>query len=104
VLCREQVYQGPYVPEAPDLLVNFQPGYRVSWSTPLGGMAAGLFEDNTRKWAGDHMIDPSLAPGVLFVNRPLAQSGASLLDLAPTILAALGAPLGSAMEGRSLLS
>jgi predicted AlkP superfamily phosphohydrolase/phosphomutase len=104
VLCREAVYQGPYVSQAPDLLVNFQPGYRVSWSTPLGGVPAGLFEDNTRKWAGDHMIDPSLAPGVLFVNRPLIQGGARLLDLAPTILAALGVPAGPAMEGRSLLS
>ena len=104
VLGREQVYLGPYVAEAPDLLVNFQAGYRVSWGTPLGGVPQGLFEDNTRKWAGDHMIDPSLAPGVLFLNRPMAQAGASLLDLAPTILAALGAPQGPAMEGRSLLS
>ena len=103
VVTREQVYKGPYVSEAPDLLVNFSEGYRVSWATPLGGLPAGLFEDNLKKWSGDHMIDPCLAPGVLFMNRPFRGEGASMIDLAPTILAALGVPKGSAMEGSSLL-
>jgi bisphosphoglycerate-independent phosphoglycerate mutase (AlkP superfamily) len=40
---------------------------------------------------------------VLFMNRPFASEGPSLLDLAPTILAAFGVPQGPAMEGRSLL-
>jgi predicted AlkP superfamily phosphohydrolase/phosphomutase len=103
VVAREQVYSGPYVEDAPDLLVNFSEGYRVSWGTPLGGAPAGLFEDNVRKWAGDHTIDPCLAPGVLFMNQPFTSDQASLMDLAPTILAALGVPKGAAMEGRSLL-
>ncbi|MFN0072943.1 MAG: alkaline phosphatase family protein [Chloroflexota bacterium] len=103
VLTREQVYSGPYLSEAPDLLVNFSAGYRVSWGTPLGGVPAGLFEDNPKKWTGDHAIDPSLVPGVLFMNRPIRGDRPSLVDLAPTILAALGVPKGPAMEGRSLL-
>jgi hypothetical protein len=69
----------------------------------LGGTPAGLFENNTKKWGGDHMIDPNLAPGVLFMNRPFRGEHASLVDLAPTILAALGVPKGAAMEGSSLL-
>ena len=56
-----------------------------------------------RKWAGDHIIDPSLVPGILFMNRPFEAEGASLVDLAPTILAALEVPSGPEMEGRSLL-
>jgi predicted AlkP superfamily phosphohydrolase/phosphomutase len=103
VVAREAIYSGPFVSEAPDLLVNFAPGYRVSWGTPLGGTPEGLFEDNTKKWGGDHMIDPNLAPGVLFMNRPFQGENASLLDLAPTILATLGVPKGAAMEGSSLL-
>jgi len=102
VLPREQLYRGPYAEAAPDLLVNFAGGYRVSWDTALGGMPEGLFEDNTRKWSGDHTIDPTLAPGVLFMNRAF-DADASLMDLAPTILAALGVPKGPAMEGKSLL-
>jgi predicted AlkP superfamily phosphohydrolase/phosphomutase len=104
VLAREQVYRGPFVHEAPDLLVNFAEGYRVSWSTALGGVPVGHFEDNVKKWAGDHIIDPSLVPGVLFMNCAFRGGRPSLIDLAPTILAALGVPKGGAMEGGSLLA
>jgi predicted AlkP superfamily phosphohydrolase/phosphomutase len=107
IVTREEVYAGPYVDEAPDLLVNFSEGYRVSWTTALGGIPEGHFEDNVKKWGGDHIIDPSLVPGVLFMNRAIGNGGGnggpSLLDMAPTILAALGAPKGPAMEGESLL-
>src|SRR5262249_55226431 len=102
VLPREGVYRGPYLGEAPDLLVDFAEGYRVSWSSSLGGVAFGRFEDNVKKWSGDHIIDPERVPGVLFMNRPFRQEGARLTDLAPTILGALGVPRGSAMEGESL--
>lgn len=102
VATRDAVYRGPYAAESPDLVVGFAPGYRVSWSSSLGGIAEGLFEDNTRAWSGDHIIDPSHVPGVLFLSRPFRSSGASLLDLAPTILETLGVPRGAAMEGRSL--
>ncbi|MFO0839377.1 MAG: alkaline phosphatase family protein [Phycisphaerae bacterium] len=103
VVTREEVYRGPCVGDAPDLLVNFNAGYRVSWSTALGGVPDCLIEDNTRKWGGDHIIDPALVPGVLFMNHAFRGNGARLLDLAPTICAALGAPPGAAMEGVGLL-
>jgi predicted AlkP superfamily phosphohydrolase/phosphomutase len=104
VVTREAAYTGPYVNDAPDLLVDFAPGYRVSWSSSMGGIAEGQFEDNTRKWSGDHIIDPEQVPGVLFMNRPFRGDGARLIDLAPTILHSLGIPKGPAMEGSSLLS
>ena len=104
VVRREEVYAGACVADAPDLIVNFAPGYRVSWGTALGGVPEGLLEDNTKRWGGDHIIDPTLVPGVLFMNRPFRGEGARLLDLAPTILAALGVPKGAAMEGGSLLA
>lgn len=104
VVRREQVYHGPYVDEAPDLLVNFSEGYRVSWGTPLGGVPKGLFEDNHKKWSGDHVVDSSLVPGVLFINKKFAAQSPTLLDLAPTILSAFGVPKGVNMEGKDLLS
>ena len=103
VVTRDQVYTGPYANESPDLIVNFADGYRVSWNTALGGVPEGLFEDNMKKWSGDHSIDPKLVPGVLFMNRAFRGDSASLLDLAPTILATLGIPKNPAMEGDSLL-
>jgi hypothetical protein len=104
VATREELYRGPYAHESPDLVVNFADGYRVSWGTALGAVPQGQFEDNVKKWSGDHLMDPALVPGVLFMNRGFRGDGASLLDLAPTILAALGTPSGSAMEGGSLLT
>jgi len=103
VLTREQLYTGPYVSESPDLLVNFAEGYRVSWATPLGGVPSGLFEDNRKKWAGDHVIDPELVPGVLLMNRRFAEGAPRLTDLAPTILHSLDVTPIEAMEGRNLL-
>ncbi|HSJ62693.1 MAG TPA: alkaline phosphatase family protein [Gemmatimonadaceae bacterium] len=103
VVTREEVYSGAYAAESPDLIACFSAGYRVSWATALGGVPRGYLEDNVKRWGGDHIIDPALVPGVLFMNRPFDGGRASLLDLAPTILGALGAPTGSALEGASLL-
>lgn len=103
VVTRDDVYSGPYAGESPDLIACFAAGYRVSWATALGGIPRGHVEDNIKRWGGDHIIDPALVPGVLFMNRPFDGARASLLDLAPTILAALGVPRGSAMEGSSLI-
>ncbi len=103
VVSREQVYRGAYVEEAPDLLVNCAPSYRTSWSTALGGVPQQECEDNTRRWSGDHLVDPVAVPGVLWMNRPF-RSEAGLLDLAPTILEALGSQPAPEMEGKSLLA
>jgi predicted AlkP superfamily phosphohydrolase/phosphomutase len=101
---REALYHGPHVGEAPDLLVQCAPGYRVSWESSLGGVPPGLFADNVKKWGGDHIIDPALVPGVLLMNRPFRTAGAALTDLAPTVLETLGVARGPAMEGSSLRS
>jgi predicted AlkP superfamily phosphohydrolase/phosphomutase len=103
VVARDEVYSGAHAAEAPDLVVLFNPGYRVSWATALGGVPRGTFEDNVKGWGGDHVVDPSRVPGVLFMDRPFDGARARLLDLAPTILAALRAAKGGAMEGESLL-
>lgn len=113
---REQLYSGPYSKNAPDLLVNFCPGYRVSWESAVGGFANALIQDNTRRWSGDHIIDPEAVPGILFVSQnphPAAKNATRvgqprgyfphIIDLAPTILNHLGVPVPEIMEGTSLL-
>src|SRR5439155_6387410 len=92
VKLREEIYRGPYAEESPDLLVLFAEGYRASWTTALGGVGEGVFEDNTRRWGGDHIVDPALVPGVLFMSRRFDSASPNFLDLAPTVLAALGVP------------
>jgi predicted AlkP superfamily phosphohydrolase/phosphomutase len=104
VVDRERAYHGAQTHEAPDLLVNFAAGYRTSWETALGGVPQEVVSDNTRRWSGDHIVDPELVPGVLFMNRPFRHQHPRLLDLAPTILSAMGVPAGAAMEGELLLA
>jgi predicted AlkP superfamily phosphohydrolase/phosphomutase len=103
VVMRDEVYQGAFAASSPDLVVGFGGGYRSSWATGLGGVPECLFEDNTKRWSGDHIIEPSLVPGVLFMNTPFDSSSPRLTDMAPTILSALGVAKGEAMEGHSLL-
>ncbi|MBC7894854.1 MAG: alkaline phosphatase family protein [Cytophagaceae bacterium] len=100
---RERLYAGPREDEAPDVVVRCADGYRVSWGTALGAVPPGWFEDNTRKWAGDHIVDPAIVPGILFTNRSLTESAPHLLDCAPTIAATLGAENHADFEGRSFV-
>jgi predicted AlkP superfamily phosphohydrolase/phosphomutase len=100
---REELYSGAFVENSPDLLVNFHPGFRVSWRTAVGGFARSLLEDNTRRWSGDHIVDPEAVPGILFMNCVGTRNHARIIDLAPTILNHLGVPTPESMEGSSLL-
>jgi predicted AlkP superfamily phosphohydrolase/phosphomutase len=101
----ERLYDGPFAVEAPDVILNYAMGYRVAWGSSMGGVPAGdPFEDNTRLWAGDHVVDPELVPGVLLMNRTFRSDQARLADLAPTICTGLGLPMAPSWEGSSLLS
>jgi predicted AlkP superfamily phosphohydrolase/phosphomutase len=103
VSSKEEIYRGAFTSAAPDLLVNFSPGYRVSWQSAMGQFQDGLIEDNLRRWSGDHIIDPEAVPGILFANRPLRGELANILDMAPTILSWLGVKAGVGLEGRPLI-
>jgi predicted AlkP superfamily phosphohydrolase/phosphomutase len=102
VYSSKDIYSGPNVGNAPDLLVGFQDGYRVSWQTAIGGAPAELMEDNTKKWSGDHIIDPSLVPGILLTNFKIGRDKPSLMDIAPSVLDCFGMSV-SDMEGQTLL-
>jgi bisphosphoglycerate-independent phosphoglycerate mutase (AlkP superfamily) len=63
-----------------------------------------VIEDNRFPWSGDHCsVDPSLVPGILLSSRPLRTEGASVMDLAPTILDWFGVPRPEGWDGKSLL-
>jgi predicted AlkP superfamily phosphohydrolase/phosphomutase len=100
---REDVYRGPYVDAAPDLVIGYNVGYRVSWDAANGKCGSSVFSDNTKAWSGDHCIHPDLVPGVLFSNVRLRGEGAKIIDLAPTVLDWLGVEQPEYLDGRSLL-
>jgi predicted AlkP superfamily phosphohydrolase/phosphomutase len=97
-----KVYRGPYKDHAPDLIPGYQRGYRVSWETAIGRTTESVFHDNTKAWSGDHCIDPSLIPGVLFCNWPVETENCRLMDLGPTVLDLFGVPVPDHMDGKVL--
>jgi predicted AlkP superfamily phosphohydrolase/phosphomutase len=97
------VNAGPYVEAGPDLTLGYAAGYRASWAAAQGQAAGPVFEDNVRRWSGDHCLDPALVPGVLFANLRLDTGDATLMDLAPTVLTLFGVRAPAYMQGRSLV-
>lgn len=98
------LYRGPYADQAPDVIVGYRAGWRVSWDGARGVAGGPVFEDNTKAWSGDHCIDPELVPGVIIANRPLGVEGSArrIVDIAPTVLDLFGIPAPRYMDGVSL--
>jgi predicted AlkP superfamily phosphohydrolase/phosphomutase len=94
------LYAGPYLENAPDLLIGYNAGYRTSWDCATGVVDGPVFEDNVKAWSGDHCIDPRLVPGVFFCNRKIDARDPSLIDIAPTALRLFGVEPPSYMDGR----
>jgi predicted AlkP superfamily phosphohydrolase/phosphomutase len=100
---RDDIYQGEYLQNAPDLQGGFNDGYRVGWQDSLGGVKRTVVDNNNRKWSGDHCATAAeISGGVLFTNLRLAGERPHIMDLAPTILRLLGAPLPNDLDGRPL--
>lgn len=101
-VCRPaEIYTGPCLDRAPDLLVCYAPNYRASWDTILGGYPRDLFLDNRDPWSGDHAIDSLFMSGVLLANRPLTVDRPGLEDMAPTLLRWFGLKPAAGMTGRA---
>ncbi len=100
---KEEIYDGPYVDNAPDLVVGFEEGYRFSWQTALGATPAGVFEPNAKRWSGDHCVDPPFVSGVLLMNRKINTQAPRIIDIAATILKLFQVEAPASMDGRSLL-
>ena len=98
------MYSGPYLENAPDLLIGYNAGYRTSWDCATGVVSGPVFEDNLKAWSGDHCIDPRQVPGVLFCNRPIDSTDPALIDIAPTALHLFGVQPPAYMEGKVLMA
>jgi predicted AlkP superfamily phosphohydrolase/phosphomutase len=102
VFCREEIYQGAYMANAPDLVIGYATGYRVSWDSAVSAAGPLVFSDNVRPWSGDHAFTRDQVPGIFFCNHGVRNSSPSLADIAPTILTALGIPVPAWIDGRDL--
>jgi predicted AlkP superfamily phosphohydrolase/phosphomutase len=99
----EQFGDGPYRLSGPDLLLGFNPGYRIAWDSATGNPAGEVFSDNIKKWSGDHCIDYKQVPGIFFATKAINHPDPELKDIAPTIIDLFSLKPPDYMEGRPLM-
>lgn len=97
-----EVFEGDQTHLAPDVLVGYEEGYRVSWDSALGGFEGEILLDNTNKWSGDHGLNPELIPGSLLTNFDTDTSGSvGLEDIIPGLFTRIGLETSDTMDGSS---
>lgn len=101
---REEIYSGSMIEDAPDIVVGFNPGYRMGWQTAIGGFTGEVLGDNSKHWRGDHLFDPQFVPGVIFSNSRLNTQNPSQTDIAPTIVEVLGIKTSIAFDGQTIIT
>ena len=97
-----EIYSGPYIGNAPDLILGFNPGFRSSWESVTGKVTEDVFADNDKAWSADHCIDYRFVPGVLFCNRRMGKPEPDLRDIAPTVLGLFGIKPPAYIDGKDL--
>ena len=99
----QKSYRGPEVKNAPDIIVGYQRGYRISDQSVLGKFPRGIVADRTDKWSADHCMDPRIVPGVCFSNRDIKAETPALWDLGPSVIRQFGLEIPGEMDGQSIL-
>lgn len=100
---REDIYSGDRLDEAPDLILGYAIGYGPSDDAVMGTWGEQVLAPRVVGFTGQHVVDHSLADGVLFSSRRLIDGATRLEDVSATLLAEFGAPVPAAMSGRPLI-
>jgi predicted AlkP superfamily phosphohydrolase/phosphomutase len=102
VFMKEEIYHGPYLDRAPDIM--FLPndaGY-------IAGNALGFTANKPiveiPAWPGNHRMNGIFLAHGKHLQRGKSIEGASIMDLAPTILYLLGHAVPNDMDGKVLTS
>jgi predicted AlkP superfamily phosphohydrolase/phosphomutase len=98
-----KIFHGPRMADAPDLQLDFYPGYRTSWQTSLGAIPAGIIVANMKKWSGDHCAsDPRDTSGIFFSSRPVVTPHPEIIDITPTVIKMFGVAPPGPLDGQAL--
>ncbi len=98
----KDIYSGAMAGTAPDIIVGYNRGYRVSFGSPLGRIPRNIVEDNMAKWSGDHMGAAETLPGILVTNGPVKAEAPALYDLTATIADIFGVEKPKEYVGKSI--
>jgi len=98
VLRREEVYYGPYLEMMPDLIAVPTDGYMITDAF----RGALLVEPAPSMLTGSHRMNGLVMLAGEGVQQGLHITGATIADLAPTVLYVLGVPIPQYMDGAIL--
>jgi predicted AlkP superfamily phosphohydrolase/phosphomutase len=97
-----EIYRGNDENEAPDLVLGYNCGYGPSDQSVLGTWTQEMIKDHLEGFSGQHEVDYTLVPGVLFSTRKLQCRQAALADVTVTLLKEFVIDPGTAMTGKPL--
>jgi predicted AlkP superfamily phosphohydrolase/phosphomutase len=96
---REELYSGPHVQNAPQLIFELTPGYMVDDKVSVGSTFDDVLPSAGTGWHHPDGFFAFLGPGIA---RSREELQANITDIAPTILHLLGEPVPRSMDGRVL--
>ncbi|MCP4231469.1 MAG: hypothetical protein GY771_15155 [bacterium] len=96
-------YKKEHPDRAPDIVLGFNRGYRISDGSALGEFPEQHLVLREDPWAADHCVDPATVPGTLMINREIGGKTPKLYDLAPTIMKVFGLEPDERMTGKPLI-
>jgi len=100
-LKREEEYSGPFVEQAPDLILFYDHDY-AGGPNPSGPQITPIERYTLEKWSGLHRMNGTLIMFGKDVRAGTRIEGARIEDPAPTLLYLLGMPVPKDMDGRVL--
>jgi len=100
ILKREDIYQGPYLDRAPDLILRPRDERNIFFG--LADFGSNVTVDTVYRYSGMHRDYGLLIMTGKGVKKGAAIEGAGIEDLAPTVLYAMECPVPQDMDGRVL--
>ena len=105
VFSKSEIYHGPYMDRAPDLLIRWREDIAIHGLDGLkpvetGSDAPRIPGEDPSVISGDHRVHGILFARGASIRRGVRAEDANLVDIAPTILYAMKEPVPRDMDGR----
>jgi len=97
---REELYHGERLETAPDLILVTQDQYKGG--TSIDELISAVPLDVISKLSGVHRMDGIILAQGPHIRRNAHIEGAGIIDVAPTVMYALGMPIPTDMDGKPL--
>lgn len=99
----EDHFSKDFIDRAPDIILGFNRGYRISDDSALGTLSREVISDNLGWWSGDHCVDPLKVPATFLSSFKVQKQVPDMQDIAPTILKYFGIATPGSMKGRAII-